>query len=215
MTEPAVAEPAVAEPVVRGAAAAAGLAVLAQARWPETGAAEPEPLPGFVYSSFSPLVAATAGRCLSRWYGAAPVPPAEGERVALILASVRGDVAIARAIAQAVDGGGRMSPLLFFQSVANAVLGHIATRWGIGGPLLCTSPVTDPAADALALAASVLADGDADTALVVLAEPACAAGERDRSYALLVRLPAGEPMTGSSAGDTEVVPAPERDRVRR
>jgi hypothetical protein len=169
------------------AAASAGLAVLAEARWPDPGAAGPEPLPYFVHSSFSPLVAATAGRCLSRWYGAAPIPPGEGARVALILASVRGDVAVARTIAQIVDGGRRMPPLLFFQSTANAVLGYIATRWGIGGPLLCTSPATDPEADALALAASVLADGDADTALVVLAEPACIADEQDQSRALLVR----------------------------
>jgi 3-oxoacyl-(acyl-carrier-protein) synthase len=171
---------------------AAGLVVLAEARWPEADMAEPEPLPGFVYSSFSPLAAAVAGRCLSRWYGAAPVPAAEGERVALILASVRGDVAIARAIARTVDDGGRMSPLLFFQSVANAVLGHIATVWGIGGPMLCTSPVADPEADALALAASVLADGDAETALVILAEQACTADEQDRSHALLVRLPSSQ-----------------------
>lgn len=163
------------------------LAVLAEARWPDADAAEPPPLPGFILSSFSPLVAATAGRCLSRWYGAAPVPRGEGDRVALILASVRGDVAIARAIARIVDSGGRVPPLLFFQSVANAVLGHIAALWGIGGPLLCTSPVTDPQADALALAASVLADGDADTALVVLAEPACTADEHDWCRAMLVR----------------------------
>jgi hypothetical protein len=159
-------------------------------------------LPGFVCSSFSPLVAHTAGRCLSRWYGAAPLPPAEGERVALILASVRGDVAIARTIAQIVDSGGRMPPLLFFQSVANAVLGHIAALWGIGGPLLCTSPVTDPQADTLALAASVLADGDADTALVVLAEPACTASEQDQSHALLVRLPAARAQDGTVGGTT-------------
>ena len=169
------------------AAEKAGLSVLAQARWPEAGAAEPEPLPGFVYSSFSPLAAATAARCLAGQYGAAPAPPEEGERVALILTSVRGDVAIARAIAQSVDGGGRISPLLFFQSVANAVLGHIASRWGLGGPVLCTSPVGDAAADAVALAAGVLADGDADTALIVLVEPACAPDEQDRAHALLVR----------------------------
>jgi hypothetical protein len=181
-------------------AVTAGLAVLAEARWPDAGVAQPEPLPLFMYSSFSPLVAATAGRCLSRWYGAAPVPPGEGERVALILASVRGDVAIARAIARSVDGGRRMPPLLFFQSVANAVLGHIAALWGIGGPLLCTSPGTDPEADALALAASVLADGDADTALVMLAEPACTADEQDWSHALLVRLPAGRAEGGTAGG---------------
>lgn len=180
------------ETVTNAAAVTAGLTVLAQTRWPGSGEAEPDPLPGFVYSSFSPLVAATAGQCLSRWYGAAPVPPGEGERVALILVSVRGDVAIASAIAKIVDGGGRMSPLLFFQSVANAVLGYIASRWGIGGPLLSVSPVADPEEDAMALTAGLLADGDADTALVVFAEPACTADEQDRSYALLVRLPAGE-----------------------
>jgi hypothetical protein len=191
-------EPHATETVVNDALATAGLTVLTEARWPEAGVAEPEPLPGFVYSSFSPLVAATAGRCLSQWYGTAPIPPEEGERAALILTSVRGDVAIARAIAQSVDGSGRMSPLLFFQSVANAVLGHVATLWGIGGPLLCTSPVTDPEADALALAADVLADGDADIALVVLAEQACAADEGDRSHALLLRLDASRGGNGKA-----------------
>jgi hypothetical protein len=171
------------------AAANAGLTVLAEARWPDAGVAEPKPLPYFVISSFSPLVAATAERCLSRWYGTRPVPPEEGARVALILASVRGDVTIARTIAQIVDGDERMPPLLFFQSVGNAVLGYIATLWGTGGPMLCTSPVTDPEADAAALAASVLADGDADTALVVRAEPACTADEQDQAHAVLVRLP--------------------------
>ena len=184
-------EPVTTETVMNKVAADAGLEVLAEARWPEAGVAEPEQLPSFIYSSFSPLVAATAGRALSQWFGPAPLAPEEGERVAVILASVGGDVAIARAIAQAVDTGGRMSPLLFFQSVANAVMGHIATRWGIGGPLLCTSPVTDPAADALGLAADVLADGDAGIALVVLAEQACTADEEDQSHALLVRLKAG------------------------
>jgi 3-oxoacyl-(acyl-carrier-protein) synthase len=184
VTGPAV----VASPAVT---AAAGLAVLAEAHWPDAGAAAPKLLPLFVFSSFSPLVAATAGRCLSRWYGPPPVPAAEGERIALILASVRGDIAVARVIAQAADSGARMSPLLFFQSAANGVLGHIAVQWGLRGPLLSISPVTDPEADALALAASVLDDGDADTALVVLAEPACAVDEQDWSQALLVRRPGG------------------------
>lgn len=173
------------------AAEAEGLTVLAQARWPDADADDPAPLPGFVYSSFSPLVAATAGRCLARWYGGAPIPPVQGERVAFILASVRGDVAIARAIAQSVDAGGKMSPLLFFQSVANAVMAHVAKKWGIGGPMLCTSPVADARTDSLALAADVLVDGDADTGLIVLAEPACAPDEQDRSHAFLVRLTQG------------------------
>ena len=107
---------------------------------------------------------------------------------AIILASVRGDLAIARAIADSVDAGRRMSPLLFFQSVANAVLGHVTARWGIGGPVVCTSPVGDPATDALAVAAALLADGDADTALVVHVEPAWTGDEHDTGRAWLVRL---------------------------
>src|SRR5690242_16047244 len=98
-TPPSSCGPAVTERVLARVDRSTGLEILAEAHWPEPGVGEPEPLPGFVYSSFSPLVAATAGRCLSRWCSAPPLPPGEGERVALILASVRGDVAVARAIA--------------------------------------------------------------------------------------------------------------------
>jgi 3-oxoacyl-(acyl-carrier-protein) synthase len=186
------------EAAAAGLAAATGLAVLAQAHWPRDGAAgsAPEPVPGFAYSSFSPLVVAAAGPCLARYYGPAPVPAPEGERIALILASVRGDVAVARAIAKSVDSGRRMAPLLFYQSVANAVLGHLGSVWGVGGPMLCISPVTDPLPDALDTAASVLEDGDADTALIVLAEQACTEEEQDWSHALLVRLDPGRPRDG-------------------
>jgi len=215
LNETARTETALNEAALNEIAVTAGLAVLAEARWPDAAAPEPKPLPGFVYSSFSPLVAATAGQCLSQWYGKAPVPPGEGERVAIILASVRGDVAIARAIAQGVDSGARISPLLFFQSVANAVLGHIAALWGIGGPLLCTSPVSDPTADALALAAGVLVDGDADTVLVVLAEPACTADEQDHAHALLVRLQTDERRAEPSTGTMRAGSARKANGARR
>lgn len=182
MTETPVYETFVSETAIVRAAQSAGLTVLAQARWPQDDPAELSPSPGFVYSSFSPLVAATAGRCLAQWYGAAPLPPQVGRRVALVLVSVRGHADLA----PSEGGDGWLSPLLFSQS-ANAVLGHIATGWGICGPLLCTSPVTEPETDALALASGVLALGDADTVLVVLAEPACAHDEQDWSHAVLVR----------------------------
>ncbi len=162
------------------------LQVLATAEWPPGEVATP--LPGFVYSAFSPTVAALAERCLTAWGATAPLPATTGAGTALILASVRGDLAIARAIADTVDSGRRMSPLLFFQSVANAVLGHVAARWGLGGPVVCVSPVADAATDALDLARSLLADGDADAALVLVVEPAWSAGEYDRGDAWLVRL---------------------------
>ena len=176
------------------------LAVLGTARRPDPlVSTPPRQLPGFIASSFSPLVADVADRCLRGYHGEPPLPPSVGDRTALVLASVRGDLAIAAQIARTVAGGQRMSPLLFFQSVATAVLGHIAASWGVAGPVVCVSPVGDPQTDALALAAALIEDGDADAVLVLVAEPAWTAQEEDRANATLVvrrvdRLP--NPPTG-------------------
>ena len=174
-------------PPVPAAAGAAALTVLATASWPDPDQPDgPPQLPGFVYSSFSPLVADVAGRCLRARYGEPPLPAPVGERTALVLVTRRGDLAIARAIAESVDAGRRMSPLLFFQSVANAVLGHVAARWGVAGPVVCVSPLGDPEEEALALAGSLLDDGDADAALLLTVEQAWTPGEQDRAHATLV-----------------------------
>ncbi|MFF2662025.1 hypothetical protein ACFVUH_32280 [Kitasatospora sp. NPDC058032] len=181
------------------------LRILAEAAWPDPDAREPEPLPplpGFAASSFNPLVAETAERCLRARHGAAPAPG----RTALLLASTGGDRATARAIDEAAaDTGRRMPPLLFFQSNPNAVLGHIAARWGLTGPVVAISPVQAPPPgrvpqDALDLAELLLADGDAEQVLVIAAEQADPAdstdstdstgdgggGGTDRAVALLV-----------------------------
>jgi hypothetical protein len=180
----------------------AQLTVLGTAHRPDPDVATPpRPLPGFIASSFSPLVADVADRCLRGCHGAPPLAPSVGDRTALVLASVRGDLAIAAEIARTVDDGQRMSPLLFFQSVATAVLGHLAAAWGLAGPVVCVSPVGDPQADALALAAALIDDGDADAALVLVAEPAWAPGERDRASATLVVRrtdPLASPPTGQA-----------------
>ncbi|MFD7579529.1 hypothetical protein [Kitasatospora sp. NPDC059817] len=159
------------------APAAARLRVLAEARRPDPRSADPDlagpppPLPGFAASDFNPLVADTADRCLRAHHGA---PPAPG-RTALLLASAGGDRATARAIDQSAEPGRRPAPLLFFQSNPNAVLGHIAARWGLTGPVVAISPAHavpgQVPADALDLAALLLADGDADQVLVIAAEP--------------------------------------------
>lgn len=64
---------------------------------------------------------------------------------------------------------------MFFQSNPNAVLGHIAARWGLTGPVVAISPARavpgQVPSDALDLAALLLADGDADQVLVIAAEP--------------------------------------------
>ncbi|MER7706597.1 hypothetical protein ABTX81_27340 [Kitasatospora sp. NPDC097605] len=157
------------------------LRILAEASWPDPDAREPEPLPplpGFAASSFNPLVAETAERCLRARHGAAPAPG----RTALLLASSGGDRATARAIDEAAaDTGRRMPPLLFFQSNPNAVLGHIAARWGLTGPVVAISPAQAPPPgrvpqDALDLAELLLTDGDADQVLVIAAEQADSTG---------------------------------------
>ncbi|MFF1797620.1 beta-ketoacyl synthase N-terminal-like domain-containing protein, partial [Kitasatospora sp. NPDC058263] len=84
----------------------------------------------------------------------------------------------------------RVPPLLFFQSNPNAVLGHIAARWGLTGPVVSISPADSVPGlvpqDALDLAALLLADGDADQVLVIAAEQAASAGGTDRAAAVLV-----------------------------
>ena len=160
--------------------------VLAEVSWPAEGDASPPGLPGFMVSSFSPLAAEVADRCLRQVHGEPPAPPDEAARTAIVLVSVRGDLQTGSAVAAAVDAGRKVAPLLFFQSVPNAVVGHIAKRWGLAGPVLCTNPVGDPLADALDVAELLIADGDADRALLVLLEQSVADGEPDRARALLV-----------------------------
>lgn len=166
-------------------AAAAGLTVLASAAWPESDMDRETPgLPGFIVSSFSPLVATVADRCLRRRYEQPPVDPERGARTALILVSPLGDVAAAVHVAHAVDTGGRVGPLLFFQSVPNSVAGHIAAHWGVAGPVVCLSSATAGPEEA----ALLFDDGDADEALVVVAEQALTDdGTGDRAAAVLVR----------------------------
>ncbi|MFC0628780.1 beta-ketoacyl synthase chain length factor [Kribbella deserti] len=136
------------------------MTVLKEVSWPV--GEQPPALPGFVGSSFSPLAAAVAERCLEQ------VTPQPGTGVLLVSRS--GDEQSARHVRQVVESGDRLGPLYFFQSVPNSVAGQIAARWQLDGPVVCLSPVADPRAEALAQAALLIADGDADRVLVVLIE---------------------------------------------
>ncbi len=175
------------------AAGAVDLVVLAMAQWPVPGA-ELTPVAGFVVSSFNPLVAEVAARCLRSCFGEPPAPAEFGDGTAIVLASVRGDTGTATAVADAVRTGRRVPPLLFFQSNPNAVVGHVAARWGLAGPVVCISPsvdapadaLTDALADGLAAADLVITDGDATAALVIVADQADADGAADRAVAVLV-----------------------------
>ncbi|MFC8448829.1 hypothetical protein [Kitasatospora sp. NPDC057223] len=170
------------------AASTAGLRVLASAQWPETAEdAAPPAIAGFVVSSFSPLAAETARRCLLRRPGSpAPAPgPADaaGRPVtAVVVVSPLGDLAGAVHVAETVDAEGRLGPLLFFQAVPNAVAGHLAAQWQLTGPVVC---VGDTAAG-LAVTALLLADGDAEEALLIRVDQAHTPGGPDRAAALLL-----------------------------
>ncbi|WP_344077867.1 beta-ketoacyl synthase chain length factor [Luedemannella helvata] len=169
------------------AAHEAGLTVRSAAAWPAGPDDALPSLPGFVDSTFSPLVAAVAARCLSHREPADPT--------ALVLLSPLGDVATAVHLAHAVDHGERVGPLLFFQSVPNAVAGHVAARWGLRGPVVCLSAD----ASGLAAAALLLADGDADAALVIVADQAPpGSAATDRAAAVLVT--AVTPVTAVTGG---------------
>ncbi|MFD7988600.1 hypothetical protein ACFV4M_35220 [Kitasatospora indigofera] len=72
------------------------LRILAEGRWPgpealddSDRAAAPAlpPLPGFAASSFNPLVAETAERCLRAHFGPADAPDRAPSRTALLLAN--------------------------------------------------------------------------------------------------------------------------------
>ncbi|MDQ3401877.1 MAG: beta-ketoacyl synthase chain length factor [Actinomycetota bacterium] len=163
-----------------------GTTVRAHVRWSDAAGEAPPALPGFMVSSFSPLAAEIAERCLREVYGQAPVTPAVGERIAIILVSVGGDVQTGSAVARSVEAGKRVAPLLFFQSVPNAVVGYVTKRWGLLGPVVCTSPIADPMADALAVAELLFADDAADQALLLLMEQGLEPGRTDTAEAVLV-----------------------------
>jgi len=185
---------------VKTGAACGRLARLAESRWPVPGDAEPPPIPGFVVSSFSPLVAAVAERCLRSRYGAPPADPARGARTAIVIVSEHGDVTTAAAVTANVDAGRRVVPLLFYQSVPNAAAGHIAARWGLGGPVICVSPAPEATDEGRAVAELLIGDGDADEVLIIWAEQGAQPGHRDQAAALLL----GHQDAGPQAGPETV-----------
>lgn len=174
--------------------AATGPVVLSEYRWP-AGSDEPLPaLPGYVVSSFSPLVAAAADGCLAARHAEPSASPASRQRTAVLVVSRGNDIVSAAHVRDLVARGRRVGPLLFFQSAPNSVVGQVTSHWGLGGPVVCISPVGDPLADGMAEAALLLADGDADEVLLILVEqgdePEGAAEAGDHAHALL--LAAGE-----------------------
>ncbi|HEY2796057.1 MAG TPA: hypothetical protein VGJ28_27075, partial [Micromonosporaceae bacterium] len=144
--------------------------VLSGGVWPASPAdVEPPGVAGFIVSSFSPLAVEAAERAMRAYVGAPPdgeQPPEQPVTAVIIVSSAADDVS-ARAVADAVDVGGRIGPLMFFQSVPTAVAGYIAARWHLTGPVVAISPAAGDAITAAADAAGFLFDdGDAERALL-------------------------------------------------
>jgi hypothetical protein len=166
---------------LHAAAAAAGLTVPVAAAWPESDDdREIRPLAGFIVSTFSPLLAEVAERALRR---RGERPP--GHVTALVIVTALGDVTSAAQVAQTVDAGGRVGPLLFFQAVPNAVAGYLAARWDITGPVVCVGDI----AAGLDVARLLIDDADADEALVVWVDVAVTDEGRDQGAAILAAAP--------------------------
>lgn len=179
-----------------GRAEAAGFAVVAASTWPQSPAdIAPPAVAGFVTSSFSPLAIEVARRCLEqRANSTAGTAETEASSTGVIIVSSLGDIAGARHVAQTVDAGTRVGPLLFFQCVPNAVAGHIAARWGLAGPVICLGDERS----ALDAAGLLIEDVDAGAVLLIRVEQAATADEPDRAEAVLL---------------TASAPAHERSRV--
>lgn len=153
-------------PAAAPPAAPRGPRLLARGRWTAADDGPPPAVAGFTGSDFSPSVAVAAERCLRGHHGEAPTTGSP--LTALVLVSDHGDLATHRAVADALDHGRRVAPLLFFQSNPNAVLGHIAARWNLRGPVLALGPGHGTPAET---AAGLLQDGEAEHVLLLTAEP--------------------------------------------
>ena len=170
---------------------AAPLVILSEYRWPTEPPRELPALPGYVLSSFSPLVAAAADGCLAEHYAEPSATASARQRTAVVLVSAGNDVVSADHVRDRVAAGRRVGPLLFFQAAPNSVVGQVSSHWGLGGPVVCISPVGDPLADGMAEAELLLSAGDAEEVLLILVEqgnPDAAGGpdSLDRAHALLL-----------------------------
>lgn len=131
---------------------------------PTDGAAGSLPFPpGFVESLFNPLVHEVGRQCLE---AGAP----DGERTAVILASVMGDATTADLSCRRLTAGQHHQPLMFLQSVSNSVLGVIGATFGVTGPMSSIAPWEGVAGELLLQADLALAAQDIDHVLVIGAE---------------------------------------------
>ena len=140
--------------------------------------AELEPVPGFVESTFNPMLYHVASSFLiGREY--------DGARIAVLVASVAGDATTTDLASRLLIQGQVHNALLFMQATANAVLGYLSKEFGLTGPLLSVSTPDEDLTDTAEL---LLADPELDAVLLVTVE--LAATERTAAaYRAMGRTP--------------------------
>ena len=173
---PVVLDPVVLDPVV-----------LARAEWPTAPDDTLPAVPGFVTSTFSPLVVEVAQRCLRAFFGpdagrpgagasvpvsCSPAPPATWPRRPPWRRPSARSAACRRCSSTS-------PPRTRWWATSTA-------RWHLGGPVVCTVPLGDAMADARACADLLIHSGDADAVLVIVADQARAPHESDHAAALLI-----------------------------
>ena len=121
----------------------------------------PEPLPGFVESDFNPLISFAVRGALA----AAGEPPAPD--TGMVLVTSFGDTETADAASRRLAAGRPASPLLFYQSIPNSILGHLGREFGMTGPITCVSAGSRLLSEGLTLAESLLDEGAAGDVLLV------------------------------------------------
>ncbi|MFJ3914126.1 beta-ketoacyl synthase-like protein [Streptomyces sp. 2132.2] len=140
---------------------------------PHTEDVELPGVPGFVVSSFNPLVRETVRRCLGEPGTLAAPNRLTGpypDSTAIVLATVAGDATTSDVASQKLVSGRVHNPLLFFQSVTTSILGHLTIEYGITGPVSCIAADSGVGEQALDAAELLLRDEDIDQVLVIAVE---------------------------------------------
>lgn len=122
------------------------------------------PPPGFSDSSISGVVVAAAEAAMAE---RAPVDPEDNSACALILVADEWDSDLAELIGTLIQKGPRLSPLHLMQSVPNGVLGHIAQKHHLKGPIFSLSVPGDDVGHLTSTLDRMLPPGSSSAALCV------------------------------------------------
>lgn len=160
-------------------------------------------VPGFVSSTFNPLVREAVRRCLGGPGTAGAPNPLVGpyaDTTAIVLATVAGDSTTSDLASRRLVSGRVHNPLLFFQSVTTSILGHLTIEYGLTGPVSCIAADDGVSEAAWETAGLLLEDEDIDQVLVIGAELAA----NPRTGAAFGHLSARGAATAPPDGDLAV-----------